>query len=81
MFWQRYKEIEDWERQMKKIEDAEARRDKDRYIERLLKDKVESTRHPFQSLTVAYASKCKMVGLSRISRSLLCRSNQGKDLH
>lgn len=66
VFWQRYKEIEDWERQMKKIEDAEARRDKDRYIERLLKDKVESTRHPFQSLTVAYASKCRSVRLCRI---------------
>ncbi|KAI5474957.1 chromatin remodelling complex ATPase chain ISW1 [Pseudohyphozyma bogoriensis] len=59
VFWDRYTEIEDYERQIKKIEDAEARRGKDERQSALVKRKVDEVQFPLQLLKIQYANQTK----------------------
>ncbi|KAK4702238.1 hypothetical protein P7C70_g3988, partial [Phenoliferia sp. Uapishka_3] len=59
VFWQRHKEVDDWERQLKKIEEAEAGREKHERQHRLVKKKVASVSDPLHLLKIAYANQTK----------------------
>lgn len=73
VFWERYTEIEDHERQIKKIEDAEAGRARDDRLSALVKKKVSSVAYPLQSLKITYANQTKGKSYSdEEDRYLLC---------
>ncbi|KAL8291369.1 hypothetical protein RQP46_002347 [Phenoliferia psychrophenolica] len=59
VFWERHQEVEDWERQIKKIEEAEANRGKHHRQHLLVKNKVASVKHPLQLLKIQYANQTK----------------------
>ena len=54
VFWERYTELEDWERQLKKIEEAEKLHAKNERLSQLVKDTVAKYRHPLQQLPITY---------------------------
>lgn len=51
--------VADHERQIKKIEDAEARRDKDERLSALIRKKVASVAYPLQQVKITYANQTK----------------------
>lgn len=53
------KPILDYQRQINKIDEAQARREKDEKQWNLLKQKVASVSHPFQQLKIQYANQTK----------------------
>merc|ERR1712093_703441 len=54
VFWERYKEIDDWERQIRKIIEAEQQHAKNARLTNLIKDPVSKYRHPLQQLNITY---------------------------
>ncbi|BGP31421.1 chromatin remodeling complex Adenosinetriphosphatase [Rhodotorula toruloides] len=59
VFWTRYQEIEDHERLIAKIENAEGRRDKEGALWGLIKRKVAETKYPLTQLKIVYANQTK----------------------
>ncbi|KAK4050885.1 chromatin remodeling complex Adenosinetriphosphatase [Microbotryomycetes sp. JL201] len=60
VFWERYKELEDWERQIRKIEEGEASRKRNHTLTRLVRQKVASAgAHPLQDLKIVYSNQTK----------------------
>jgi len=59
VFWERFTEIDDHERQIRKIEDAEQRREKDAKLTQMIADKVKSVEFPLQQLKITYANQTK----------------------
>lgn len=54
VFWERYKEIEDWERQINKILEAEKQHAKNERLTQLLKDTVAKYKYPLQQLSITH---------------------------
>ncbi|KAL1916815.1 uncharacterized protein VTP21DRAFT_5519 [Calcarisporiella thermophila] len=54
VFWDRYQEIEDWERIIAKIERGESERDKQNEVQSLLQNVVSAYRMPLQQLRIPY---------------------------
>ncbi|GAA96867.1 uncharacterized protein L969DRAFT_94873 [Mixia osmundae IAM 14324] len=59
VFWERYREVDGWERQLQKIEVAEAKRQKDAHITLVLREKINEASHPYQKLDIPYAAQSK----------------------
>ncbi|ORY89162.1 putative chromatin remodelling complex ATPase chain [Leucosporidium creatinivorum] len=59
VFWERYTEIDDYERHIKKIEDAEAGRQRNERLSALVKKKVASVSYPLQQIKITYANQTK----------------------
>ncbi|KAM0790897.1 hypothetical protein ACM66B_004735 [Microbotryomycetes sp. NB124-2] len=60
VFWERYKELEDWERQIRKIEEGEASRKRNHTLTKLVRQKVASAGpHPLQNLKIVYSNQTK----------------------
>lgn len=74
VFWERFTEIDEYERQIQKIETAEARRDKDARQSALIKRKVDSVAAPLQTMKIQYANQTKGKSYSEEEdRYLLCQ--------
>ncbi|GAA6060422.1 hypothetical protein JCM10212_002190 [Sporobolomyces blumeae] len=59
VFWDRYNEVEDHERLIAKIENADTKRAKESRLEELIKRKVASVPYPLQQLKIIYANQTK----------------------
>lgn len=54
VFWERYKEIDGFERYMNQIEQGEKKLKKIRIQEQILKEKIRSLKYPMEELTIQY---------------------------
>jgi SWI/SNF-related matrix-associated actin-dependent regulator of chromatin subfamily A member 5 len=54
VFWDRYKEIEDWERQINKILESEKQHAKNERLTQLLRDTVAKYKYPLQQLSITH---------------------------
>ncbi|KAK4047198.1 chromatin remodeling complex Adenosinetriphosphatase [Microbotryomycetes sp. JL221] len=75
VFWDRYKEIEDWERQIKKIEEGEAARQRNNTLTKLVRQKIASAgAHPLHDLKILYSNQTKGKSYTdEEDRFLLCK--------
>ncbi|KDE09578.1 hypothetical protein MVLG_00473 [Microbotryum lychnidis-dioicae p1A1 Lamole] len=73
VFWDRYTEIDDHERLMKRIDDAEMRRNHEDRLWGIIKEKVASTPFPLQNMKIMYQNQTKGKSYSdEEDRYLLC---------
>lgn len=54
VFWERYKEIDDWERQINKILESEKQHAKNERLTQLLRDTVAKYKYPLQQLSITH---------------------------
>ena len=59
VFWQRYRELEDGEKMVKKVDDAAHRRDQIARQNALIKAKVKDCPSPYQQLAIPYTGQTK----------------------
>lgn len=73
IFWKRYRELEDWERIMARLEDAEQRAQKLIRSDEMVKQKVGQYRFPMQELQLQYSQTKGKIYTEEEDRYLLCR--------
>ncbi|KAF9516064.1 hypothetical protein BS47DRAFT_1371876 [Hydnum rufescens UP504] len=73
VFWKRYKEIQDWERIIARLEDAEQRAQKLIKSDEMVKMKVAQYTFPMQELQLAYSQTKGKIYNEEEDRYLLCR--------
>ena len=59
VFWKRYAEIEDGEKMVAKIENAESKKDTNRRQNQLIKKHVGDCAYPYQQLSIPYGGQTK----------------------
>jgi len=73
VFWQRWHMLPEYERINARIEEGQARRDKESSLSQLLQRKIESVRYPMQELHLNYPTTKGKIYSEEEDRYLLCR--------
>lgn len=76
VFWQRYKELNDYERVIKNIERGEQRIQRQADIMNAIRDKMERYRNPWQELRLQYGANKGKAYTEEEDRFLLCMTHQ-----
>jgi len=75
-FWERYKELQDWEKTIDRIKKGEHKLKRKHAIAEALRSKVERTTNPWQTLTLNYGSNKGKTFTEEEDRFLVCMMNR-----
>ncbi|EJD52770.1 SNF2 family DNA-dependent ATPase [Auricularia subglabra TFB-10046 SS5] len=73
VFWQRWHTLSDYDKLKQRIDEGQAKRDKDASMANMLKRKIESVRYPMQELHLNYPTTKGKIYSEEEDRYLLCR--------
>ncbi|KZW00246.1 hypothetical protein EXIGLDRAFT_639641 [Exidia glandulosa HHB12029] len=73
VFWQRWQTLSDYEKLKQRIDEGQARRDKDASMVQMLERKIASVRYPMQELHLNYPTTKGKIYSEEEDRYLLCR--------
>lgn len=76
VFWKRYKELDEYDKTIKRIESGEEKIHRREEIERLLREKVAKYRDPFNQLKINYGQNKGKAFNEEADRYLLCMSQK-----